>query len=51
VALTPVEAGFASGHVLRRGGLSGGKEGSFLFLLDLYVCMPALPLRVRPSVC
>jgi predicted permease len=50
VSLTPVMAGFATGHVLRRGGLAGGKEGSFLFLLNLYVCMPALLLRALLEV-
>ena len=42
VALSPVLAGFAAGYILRRTGLAAVKDGSFLLLLNLYVCMPAL---------
>jgi predicted permease len=50
VALSPILAGFTAGYILRRAGLAAMKDGSFLLLLNFYVCMPALVLRAIADV-
>lgn len=42
IVLAPVAAGFIAGFVLRSSGVAGPREGDFLFLLNMYVCLPAL---------
>lgn len=40
--LAPVVAGFVAGYALRSTGVATAREGDFLFLLNMYVCLPAL---------
>lgn len=42
VVLAPVAAGFGAGVVLRSRGVANARDGDFLFLLNMYVCLPAL---------
>lgn len=42
VVLAPVAAGFVAGVVLRGTGVASARDGDFLFLLNMYVCLPAL---------
>lgn len=42
MVLAPVAAGFGAGVVLRGTGVATARDGDFLFLLNMYVCLPAL---------
>lgn len=54
--LAPVAAGFIAGFALRSSGVAGPREGDFLFLLNMYVCLPALvflalsEVRISPEL-
>ncbi|MGJ9412727.1 AEC family transporter [Aeromicrobium sp. CF4.19] len=50
VALAPVVGGMAAGQALRRLGTAGVRDGQFLLLLNLWVCMPALVFRALSGV-
>jgi hypothetical protein len=50
VTLSPFLAGFAVVLILRRTGMAADRDGSFLLLLNLYVCMPALVLRALADI-
>ena len=48
--IAPILVGFAVGHVLRRTGIASEHDGSFLFKLVFYACIPALVFNSLATV-